>query len=101
MPRENIKKFTDIPNVGKATERDFILLGFTKPSDLIEQDPYQLYSKLCEITNVKHDPCVIDVFISAIRFMQGEDSQNWWFYTDERKRYLAHTKENPSRKMPV
>ena len=97
MPRENIKKFTDIPNVGKATESDFFLLGFTSPSDLIEQDPYALHAKLCEITKVKHDPCVIDVFISAIRFMQGEQPQKWWFYTDERKRHLAHTNENPPR----
>ena len=88
-PRTNIKKFTDIPNVGKATEGDFLLLGYKKPCELIDQDPYQLYSRLCEITNQKHDPCVIDVFIAAIRFMQGEEAQKWWFYTDERKRYLA------------
>jgi len=90
MQRENIKKFTDIPNVGKATEGDFFLLGLQTPSDLINQDPYQLHSKLCEITNEKHDPCVIDIFIAAIRFMQGEKAQNWWFYTDERKRYLEN-----------
>ncbi len=89
MPRRNIKRFTDIPNVGKATEGDLLLLGFKIPSELANQDPYKLYNRLCEITNVRHDPCVIDVFISAVRFMQGESKQNWWFYTDERKRHLA------------
>ncbi len=89
MTRTNIENFTDIPNVGKATESDFILLGFKNPLELASQDPYRLYSKLCEITDQRHDPCVIDVFISAVRFMQGEDAQKWWFYTDERKRYLA------------
>ena len=92
MSRTNIENFTDIPNVGKATESDFILLGFKSPLELACQDPYELYSKLCEITDQRHDPCVIDVFISAVRFMQGEDAQKWWFYTDERKRYLAKLK---------
>ncbi len=88
MPRTNIKKFTDIPNVGKATEGDLRLLGFKTPSELSDQNPYQLYNKLCEITNQRHDPCMIDVFISVVRFMQGEDAKKWWFYTDERKQYL-------------
>lgn len=87
--RDHIKKFTDIPNIGKAFEKDFFLLGFTKPSDLINQDPYELYTRLSEITNTRQDPCVFDTFISVVRFMQGEDAQKWWFYTDERKRYLA------------
>lgn len=89
MPRTSIKKFTDIPNVGKATEGDLSLLGIKTPLELASQDPYELYSRLCKITNQKHDPCVIDVFIAAVRYMQGEDAQKWWFYTNERKLYLA------------
>jgi len=91
-PRLDIKKFTDIPNVGKATEADFRLLGFKQPSDLINQDPYYLYDKLCDITAQRHDPCVIDVFISAVRYMLGEPAQKWWFYTNERKEYLTKIK---------
>jgi len=94
------RKYQKIHRYSECWQSDrkrFFLLGFTSPSDLIEQDPYALHAKLCEITKVKHDPCVIDVFISAIRFMQGEQPQKWWFYTDERKRHLAHTNENPPR----
>ncbi len=87
-PRLDIQKFTDIPNVGKATEADFLLLGFKQPSGLINQDPYYLYDKLCDITAQRHDPCVIDVFIAAVRYMQGEPAQKWWFYTAERKNHL-------------
>jgi hypothetical protein len=28
---------------------------------------------------------VLDVFISVVRFMQGETAQAWWCYTEERK----------------
>jgi hypothetical protein len=37
-------------------------------------------------TGVRHDPCVLDVFMSITRFMDGEDPKAWWDYTPERKR---------------
>ena len=48
-----------------------------------------LYDKLCVLTVTRHDPCVIDVFISVTRFMAGAAAQPWWAYTEERKRVLA------------
>lgn len=41
------------------------------------------------MTGVRHDPCVIDVFLAATRFMGGEPAKPWWHYTAERKRALA------------
>ena len=89
MIRKNIKQFQDIPNVGKATEKDFFLLGFKEPIDLINQDPYRMYDELCKITNQRHDPCVIDVFIASVRYMEGGPAKNWWEFTKERKATLA------------
>lgn len=65
------------------------LLGIKQPSDLIGRDPYQMYEELCNISGCKHDPCVIDVFISITRFIDGEEPRPWWFYTAERKSALA------------
>jgi hypothetical protein len=48
-----------------------------------------MYNDLCHTTGVRHEPCVIDVFIAAVRFMAGEPSKPWWKYTPERKRTLA------------
>jgi len=93
QPRQNVNKFTDIPNVGKATEADFLLLGLKHPIDLIKCDPYQMYYELCDIKAQRHDPCVFDVFISAVKYMQGEPAQKWWFYTEERKKYLDQLKQ--------
>ena len=36
-----------------------------------------------------HDPCVIDVFLSVVRFMAGEAAQPWWAFSKERKETLA------------
>jgi hypothetical protein len=92
MTRNNIKKLQDIPNVGQAIEKDFILLGITEPMALVGKDPYQMYSDLCRITGRRHDPCVIDVFISAVKYMEGGPPRKWWEFTKERKKKLAqHT----------
>ena len=59
------------------------------PRDLAGRDPYALFDALCAITGVRHDPCVLDVFISAVRFMEDAPAHKWWHYTDEGKRMLA------------
>ena len=89
VSRDRLGQLTDLPNIGKAMAADLQLLGIKQPQDLISCDPYQLYRDLCTKTKAHHDPCVLDVFISAVRFMQGEKPQPWWHYTTERKQYLA------------
>lgn len=65
---------------------DFNALGITRPAQLHSADPFALYRRLCKITATRHDPCVLDTFISAVRFMEGEPARPWWHYTAERKR---------------
>jgi hypothetical protein len=63
-----------------------------QPAQLIGKCPYEMYHLLCAETGKIHDPCVIDVFISITRFMNGDSSLPGWKYTDERKNTL--NKEN-------
>lgn len=86
--RSQAHKLTDLPNIGKAIAADLMLLGIEKPADLTGRDPYQMYDELCAITGQRHDPCMLDVFISITRFMGGEKPQPWWAYTEERKKTL-------------
>ena len=88
MKRTDIRIFQDIPNVGIATEKDLILLGFREPIELIGRDPYQMYRDICRLTEQRHDPCVIDVFISVVRYMEGGPAKKWWEFTAERKNEL-------------
>lgn len=92
MNREQYTRLEQIPNIGPASAKDLRLIGVSHPQDLIGRDPYVLYEELCRITQRRHDPCVIDVFISAVRFMEGEPERPWWAYTSERKRTLAGKK---------
>ncbi len=85
---EQYTRLEQLPNVGKATAGDLRLLGIATPSELIGRDPYELHHRLCEITGQRHDPCMIDVFIAAVRYMEGAESTPWWHYTAERKRHL-------------
>lgn len=83
---KEVKKFQDIPNVGPAMERDFVLLGLHKPTDLIHKKPLALYHKMCKISGERLDPCVLDTYIAVIHFMNGAPAKPWYFYTKTRKK---------------
>lgn len=82
---KEVKRFQDIPNIGPAMARDFVLLGLHKPSDLIRKNPLTLYNKMCKVSGVRQDPCVLDTYIAAIDFMNGAPAQPWFSYTKFRK----------------
>ncbi len=90
MHRIQIKQLKEIPNIGSSMTDKLGIIGITAPSELIGQDPYQMYNTLCEVTAKVYDPCVIDVFISAVKYMEGDPPQKWWYYTQERKQTLAN-----------
>jgi len=84
-----LARLEDIPNVGPAVAADLRQLGITLPIDMVGRDPYAMYDDLCRLTGQRHDPCLLDTFIAAVRFMEGEPKKPWWKYTAERKRELA------------
>ena len=75
---QDVATLEDIPNVGPAVA-----------ADLLGCDPYALYEDLCERTGQRHDPCLLDTFIAAVRFMAGGPKKPWCAYSAERKRHLA------------
>lgn len=87
-----LARLEDVPNVGPAIAADLRRLGIAVPADLPGRDPYALYDDLCRITGQRHDPCVLDTFIAAVRFMEGAPAKPWWKYTAERKREMAARK---------
>jgi hypothetical protein len=86
--RSAYAELTQLPNIGPAGAADLRLLGISSPVDLRGRDPYAMYESLCRLTGQRQDPCVIDVFISAVRFMDGAPAKPWWRYTAERKARL-------------
>lgn len=85
----DIEDLEDIPNVGPSVSASLRLLGFVNPEQLVDQDPYEMYDRLNLLTGTRHDPCLLDVFISAVRYTEGGPPEPWWTFTAERKRTLA------------
>jgi len=83
--RDRIRTLTDLPNVGPAVAADLRRLGIDSPEQLKGRDAFALYDQLCAITGRRQDPCVIDVFLSITRFMDGDEARPWWAYTAECK----------------
>jgi hypothetical protein len=81
-----VRRFEDIPNIGRAMAADFRLLGLRTPQQLAANDPLLLYEKLNRLTGMRQDPCVLDTFMAAVDFMRGAPARPWWHYTPQRKR---------------
>jgi len=84
--RKTVLALTDLPNIGPSLAADLRLLGIDTPQQLLGQDAYRLYRRLCDITQTRQDPCVLDTFLSITDFMAGNPPQVWWHYTAVRKR---------------
>jgi predicted GIY-YIG superfamily endonuclease len=92
--KRDIAHLEEIPNVGPAIVADLRRLRIMTPADLLGSDPYAMYDDLCRITGQRHDLCLLDTFIAAVRYMAGEPKKPWWNYTAERKRELAARRAN-------
>jgi hypothetical protein len=86
--RADAVKLEDLPNIGKATAADLRRLGIQSPGQLVGRDPLAMYEELCRLTGVRQDPCVLDVFMAAVRFMEGGPALPWWAFTAQRKQML-------------
>jgi hypothetical protein len=87
--RDATARLEQIPNVGPKIARLIRRLGMKTPEDLSGRDAYQMYEDLCRLGGKRYDPCVLDVFIAAVDFMDGGQAKPWWKFTAERKRRLA------------
>ncbi|MEM9940556.1 MAG: helix-hairpin-helix domain-containing protein [Planctomycetota bacterium] len=84
--RSSIERFDQIVNVGPAMSDDFERLGLEGPKDLIGKNAMDLYEQICEVDQTFHDPCVLDVYMATIDYMNGNPPQAWWKFTGHRKK---------------
>ena len=87
--RSTVTRLEALPNVGPAVARDLQKIGIHHPEKLIGMDPFQMYDELCAETGIRQDPCVLDVFMSVVHFMEGGEAVPWWSFTAERKKLVA------------
>ena len=85
-PNEALRReFMKLPNVGRATAGDLLLLGIKSVAELKTIDAWKLYDRLCEVTKQRHDPCCIDVFMAIKDFARTGVERPWWDFTPIRK----------------
>lgn len=97
VKRSHTVELTDLPNVGPSIANDLRSLGIHKPGDLAGREPVALYLRLNQQTGLRHDPCVLDVFMSVVDFMNGKPAKAWWKYTAARKKLLPPEPRNCAR----
>ena len=84
-----VRKLTDIPNICVSLAADLESIGICTPQDVRRMDPVAAYESLRTPMGQRHDPCVLDVFMAASKFIYGGPRQPWWDFTAERKTLLA------------
>jgi hypothetical protein len=71
-----------LPAVGPRIAADLRRLGVRSVKDLARRDPERLYRRLCEISGVRQDPCVLYTFRCAVYAARTERPQaellKWW-----------------------
>jgi hypothetical protein len=85
-----LTRLEDIPNVGPAIAADLRRLGIRSPAELLGRDPYAMYDDLCRVTGKRHDPCLLDMFIAAVRFMEGGRRSRGGSTLRNGRRYWRH-----------
>jgi hypothetical protein len=84
--RNGVKELEDLPNVGKSIAADLRSIGIRKPAQLRRRSPKAMYEKVCRVKGQRQDPCLLDVFVSAVRYMEGGPPLPWWKFSAARKR---------------
>lgn len=87
--RHTVDRLDALPNIGKSIAGDLVLIGITHPGQLPGKNPFDLYDQLCKKKGTRIDPCVIDVFMAAVDFMEGGSPKPWWKFTGKRKMILG------------
>lgn len=94
-----VSRLVDFSNIGKAIADDLQLIGIDHPGKLIGKDSFKLYEKLCIASGKIHDPCIIDVFISAVHFMKVESRFPGGHLPLNRKKHMEKPKKRENKLM--
>ena len=81
-----VKTLRQIPGVGKSIAEDLWNLGVRAVADLKDQDPEDLYLRLCALQGTQLDRCMLYVFRCAVYYASYEvydpELLKWWNWKD-------------------
>lgn len=86
------RNLKDLRGIGRRMLEDFEKLGIASVSQLKSKDGDELYRRMCEISGVRQDPCVLDTFRCAIEQARNpnlpKEQTDWWYWSRLRKSTL-------------
>lgn len=86
MDKEILKDFRRIPGVGKSVAEDLWNLGYRSVDSLSQEDPEDMYERLCDFQKCRVDKCMKYVFRCAVYFAANDDHDpellKWWNWKD-------------------
>lgn len=88
MKSNVIKSFRTIPGVGKAIAEDLWNLGYRSLEELRNEDPEEMYERLCEYQKVRVDRCMQYVFRCCVYYVTTDNHDpellKWWNWKDRK-----------------
>ncbi|HEX9132414.1 MAG TPA: helix-hairpin-helix domain-containing protein [Ktedonobacteraceae bacterium] len=86
-----LREFRQVPGVGKSIAEDLWNLGLRAVSDLKNQDPEDLYLRLCAFQGTHVDRCMLYVFRCAVYYASNDihdpELLKWWNWKDANPKY--------------
>jgi len=83
------RQLADLISIGPAMLQDFELLGIRSVAQLARQNPQRMYARLNRLSGQRQDPCVLDVFCTAVAQARnprlGAEKCQWWYWSKRRK----------------
>ncbi len=79
-----------IPGVGKETEKDLLMLGYTTIESLKNADPEEMYERECLMKGCKIDRCQLYVYRCAVYYASEKNPESeklkWWNWKDNNQK---------------
>jgi hypothetical protein len=89
------RQLKDLRGIGKKMLEDFDQLGIKSVNQLKSRDADRLYLRMCEISGVRQDPCVLDTYRCAIEQARNpnlpDEQKDWWYWSRVRKSGAARS----------
>jgi len=87
MEPSALKQLEQIPGVGKSVAQDMRNIGIYSVSQLENQDPGNLYQKLCSFKASPVDRCMLYILRCAVYYASNTEHDpellKWWNWKDK------------------
>lgn len=85
--RDALRALQTLPAIGPSLARDLLSLGYRAPTDLVGQDPVEMFRRLEGMTG-RQDPCVLDTFRCVVYAVSTPEPEPalllWWTWSRRR-----------------